>query len=130
VSEVFKLPDYQKKAGVPKAANPGGKVGRGVPDVAGNGDSATGYKILVDGVSSVVGGTSAVAPLWAGLIARLNQAKGKRLGFVHSKLYALGAGKGFNDIVQGDNGAYHAKAGWDPCTGLGSPDGEGLRKSL
>src|SRR5690349_11953092 len=123
VSEVFKLPDYQKKAGVPKSANPKGKSGRGVPDVAGNGDSATGYKILVDGVASVVGGTSAVAPLWAGLIARLNQAKGTRLGFVHPKLYALGLGKGFRDIVQGDNGAYQAKPGWDPCAGLGSPDG-------
>jgi kumamolisin len=130
VSEIFKLPDYQKSAGVPKSANPGGKVGRGVPDVAGNGDSETGYEILVDGVASVVGGTSAVAPLWAGLVARLNQAKGARLGFLHPRLYALGAGKGFLDIVQGGNGAYKAKAGWDPCTGLGSPDGEALRKLL
>jgi kumamolisin len=130
VSEIFKLPDYQKKAGVPKSANSGGKVGRGVPDVAGNGDSQTGYKILVDGVSSVVGGTSAVAPLWAGLVARLNQAKGARLGFLHPRLYALAPGSGFRDIVQGDNGAYQAKPGWDPCTGLGTPDGEGLRRNL
>jgi len=130
VSEIFALPDYQKKAGVPKSANPGGKVGRGVPDVAGNGDSETGYKVLIDGASSVVGGTSAVAPLWAGLVARLNQAKGSRLGFLHSKLYALGAGKGFHDIVEGDNGAYKAKPGWDACTGLGSPDGEALKKAL
>jgi kumamolisin len=130
VSEIFKLPDYQKKSGVPKSANSGGKVGRGVPDVAGNGDSETGYKVLVDGTSSVVGGTSAVAPLWAGLVARLNQAKGARLGFLHPKLYALAPGKGFRDIVQGDNGAYKAKVGWDPCTGLGSPDGEALKKAL
>ena len=130
VSEIFKLPDYQKKAGVPKSANSGGKVGRGVPDVAGNGDSQTGYKILVDGASSVVGGTSAVAPLWAGLVARLNQAKGARLGFLHPRLYALAPGSGFRDIVQGDNGAYQARPGWDPCTGLGSPDGDSLRKNL
>ncbi|HTS21362.1 MAG TPA: S53 family peptidase [Casimicrobiaceae bacterium] len=130
VSETFKLPDYQKKAGVPKSANPGGKTGRGVPDVAGNGDSATGYKILVDGSASVVGGTSAVAPLWAGLVARLNQGKGARLGFLHAKLYAPASIKGFHDIVQGNNGAYQAKVGWDPCTGLGSPDGEALRKAL
>jgi kumamolisin len=130
VSEKFKLPAYQKRAGVPKSANPGGKSGRGVPDVAGNGDSETGYRVLVDGVSAVFGGTSAVAPLWAGLIARLNQAKGARLGFVHGKLYAAGASKGFRDIVQGDNGAYKAKPGWDPCTGLGSPNGEGLREVL
>jgi kumamolisin len=130
VSEVFKLPAYQKQAGVPKAANPGGKLGRGLPDVAGNGDSETGYRILVDGVTAVIGGTSAVAPLWAGLIARLNQAKGARLGFVHMRLYAAGANKGFRDIVQGDNGAYKAKPGWDACTGLGSPNGEGLREVL
>jgi kumamolisin len=130
VSEMFKLPEYQKQAGVPKAANPGGKTGRGVPDVAGNGDSETGYRILVDGAAVVIGGTSAVAPLWAGLIARLNQAKGTRLGFVHARLYAAGAGKGFRDIVQGDNGAYKARTGWDPCTGLGSPIGESLRERL
>jgi kumamolisin len=130
VSEIFALPAYQKGAGVPKSANKGGKAGRGVPDVAGNGDSETGYRILVDGVQQVVGGTSAVAPLWAGLIARLNQAKKTRLGFVHGKLYALPAGKGLRDITVGDNGAYKAKAGWDACTGLGAPDGEALRKAL
>jgi len=130
VSEIFALPAYQKDAGVPKSANKGGKAGRGVPDVAGNGDSETGYRILVDGLQQVVGGTSAVAPLWAGLIACLNQAKKTRLGFVHAKLYALPAGKGLRDITVGDNGAYKAKAGWDACTGLGAPDGEGLRKAL
>jgi kumamolisin len=130
VSEVFRLPDYQQRAGVPKAANPRGTVGRGVPDVAANGDSETGYRIFVDGVAAVVGGTSAVAPLWAGLIARLNQAKGARLGFLHNKLYAVAPGRGFRDIVQGDNGAYKAKPGWDACTGLGSPNGEGLREAL
>jgi len=130
VSEIFSLPAYQKSAGVPKSANKGGKAGRGVPDVAGNGDSETGYRILVDGVQQVVGGTSAVAPLWAALIARLNQAKKTRLGFVHGKLYALPAGKGLRDITVGDNGAYKARAGWDACTGLGDPDGEALRKAL
>ncbi|MEP6996571.1 MAG: S53 family peptidase [Betaproteobacteria bacterium] len=130
ISEIFALPSYQKGAGVPKSANKGGKAGRGVPDVAGNGDSETGYRILVDGIQQVVGGTSAVAPLWAGLIARLNQAKKTRLGFVHGKLYALPAGKGLRDITVGDNGAYQARAGWDACTGLGAPDGEALRKAL
>lgn len=130
VSEVFALPAYQKGAGVPKSANKGGKAGRGVPDVAGNGDSETGYRILVDGVQQIVGGTSAVAPLWAGLIARLNQAKKTRLGFLHGKLYALPARRGLRDITIGDNGAYKARAGWDACTGLGTPDGEALRKAL
>ena len=85
--------------------------------MAGNGDSATGYRILVDGATSVVGGTSAVAPLWAALVARLNQAKGARLGFLHARLYGLAPGRGFRDIVQGDNGAYQAKPGWDASSG-------------
>ncbi len=130
VSEVFALPAYQRKAGVPKAANKGGKAGRGVPDVAANADSATGYRVLIDGAQQVVGGTSAAAPLWAGLIACLNQAKKTRLGFLHNKLYALGPGRGLRDITVGDNGAYKAKPGWDPCTGLGSPDGATLAKQL
>jgi kumamolisin len=130
VSEIFKLPVWQKNAGVPKSANPGGKVGRGVPDVTGNGDGETGYRILVGGKWLVVGGTSAVAPLWAGLIALLNQATKKRLGLVNPKLYALAPGQGFRDITSGNNGAYAAKPGWDPCSGLGSPDGEALRKAL
>ncbi|MGH8155150.1 MAG: S53 family peptidase, partial [Rhodanobacteraceae bacterium] len=71
VSSVFALPTWQAVANVPKA--PGGFTGRGVPDVAGNADPMTGYQVLVDGQSMVVGGTSAVAPLWAALVARLNQ---------------------------------------------------------
>jgi kumamolisin len=130
VSERFPLPNYQKHAGVPKSVNRRGTVGRGVPDVAGFADSHPGYRFFVDGKRQDFGGTSAVAPLWAGLIARLNQAKKKRLGFVHPKLYALGPRKGFRDIVEGNNGAYEAKEGWDPCTGLGTPDGQVLKKVL
>jgi kumamolisin len=71
VSDVFNLPDYQTNANVPASTNPDGRIGRGVPDVAGNADPATGYQILVDGKWCIIGGTSAVAPLWAGLIALL-----------------------------------------------------------
>ncbi len=74
VSQVFAVPTYQHAAGVPKSLNPGGKKGRGVPDVAGNADSEAGYITRVDSQSTVIGGTSAVAPLWAGLIALLNLA--------------------------------------------------------
>ncbi|HVV11683.1 S53 family peptidase [Amycolatopsis sp.] len=123
VSAVFDLPDFQADAGVPQRAD--GKTGRGVPDVAGNADPATGYQVLVDGQSLVFGGTSAVAPLWAALVARLTQALGKPLGLVQTTLYAQGK-SAFKDITSGDNGAYQAKAGWDPCTGLGTPDGEAL----
>jgi len=133
VSNAFALPSYQSKAGVP--ANPETKfVGRGVPDVAGNADPVTGYKVRVDKKNVVVGGTSAVAPLWAGLIALLNQKLGMPVGFLHPKIYALGE-KVFHDITSGNNddsglGQYSAKTGWDPCTGLGSPNGTALLSAL
>ena len=127
VSAVFALPTWQAGANVPAAPN--GFAGRGVPDVAGNADPLTGYDVLVDGQSEVVGGTSAVAPLWAALIARLNQQLGKSLGFANAALYATG-GNGFRDITQGNNGAYQAGTGWDACTGWGSPDGTALLAAL
>jgi len=101
-----------------------------VPDVAGNADPVTGYLVVVDGQRETIGGTSAVAPLWAGLIARLAQATGKRFGLLQPMLYAGAApgaaASGFNDVVQGNNGAYKAGPGWDACTGLGSPNGAAL----
>lgn len=127
VSAVFALPTWQADASVPKAPN--GFAGRGVPDVAGNADPLTGYDVLVDGQSEVVGGTSAVAPLWAALIARLNQQLGKSLGLANAALYGT-SGKGFHDITQGDNGVYQARGGWDACTGWGSPDGAALLAAL
>jgi kumamolisin len=129
VSDTFPLPSYQANAGVPTSAGAGG-TGRGVPDVAGNADPVTGYLVVVDGQREPIGGTSAVAPLWAGLIARLAQATGKRFGLLQPLLYAgVSAGAaapGFNDIVQGNNGAYKAGPGWDACTGLGTPNGTAL----
>jgi kumamolisin len=104
--------------------------GRGVPDVAGDADPATGYSIAVDGGQQTVGGTSAVAPLWAGLIALINQSLGRPAGFVQPQLYGGGARAGFRDVTQGNNGAYNAGPGWDPCTGLGSPNGAALLASL
>jgi len=100
-----------------------------VPDVAGNADPLTGYDVLVDGQSEVVGGTSAVAPLWAGLIARLNQQLGESLGLANTALYGT-EGNGFHDITKGNNGTYQAGAGWDACTGWGSPDGTALLSAL
>jgi kumamolisin len=129
VSDVFPVPSYQAHAGVPASAG-GGGVGRGVPDVAGNADPVTGYLVVTDGQQQPIGGTSAVAPLWAGLIARLAQATGKKFGLLQPLLYAGvtpgTAAAGFNDIVSGDNGAYKAGPGWDACTGLGSPNGAAL----
>jgi kumamolisin len=131
VSGFFALPSYQSKAGVPVSAGAGGKAGRGVPDVAGDADPATGYEVRVDGQTFVVGGTSAVAPLWASLVALMNQKLGHPVGFLNPMLYGSLLGKGAtHDITSGNNGSYSAKAGWDPCTGWGSPDGAKLLKAL
>jgi kumamolisin len=149
-SDVFGVPAWQASVVAPAGASggpaataaaadperrhpnpPGGPApassrGRGVPDVAGNADPVTGYKIVANGQSTAVGGTSAVAPLWAGLIARLAQQSGQRFGLLQPLIYAgLAAGTpapGFNDVTSGNNGAYQAAAGWDPCTGLGTPN--------
>jgi kumamolisin len=100
-----------------------------VPDVAGNADPMTGYQVLVDGQPQVIGGTSAVAPLWAALLARCNQKLARPVGDVHAALYQLGT-RACRDIVSGNNGAYEARPGWDACTGLGSPNGEALLAGL
>lgn len=130
ISDVFAPPAYQANAGVPPSANPGGRVGRGVPDVAGDADPVTGYNVTVDGQPTVIGGTSAVAPLWAGLMALCNQALGRSAGFIHPTLYGPSAEAGFHDITSGNNGAYSARSGWDACTGLGSPVGTALLDAL
>jgi len=132
VSDTFPLPPWQTSVGVPNRA--GGGTGRGVPDVAGDADPATGYQVLVDGRRLVIGGTSAVAPLWAALVCRLSQGLGRRLGLLHPALYAHASTgltpAGFRDITTGSNGAYTAGPGWDPCTGLGAPDGQALLTAL
>ncbi len=133
ISDVFPLPSWQSSAGVTP------DTGRGVPDVAGCADPQTGYQVLVDGQQTVIGGTSAVAPLWAALICRLSQATGKKFGLLQPLLYAgVTAGEaaaGFTDITQGNNTqgsvtGYSAGPGWDACTGLGSPEGTTLLSEL
>ena len=105
-----------------------------MPDVAGNADPVTGYQIYSGGQAQVVGGTSAVAPLWSALIARLAQATGQRFGLIQPLLYAgVSPGAdvpGFRDITSGNNGAYAAGPGWDSCSGLGVPDGTALLSRL
>jgi kumamolisin len=105
-----------------------------VPDVAGNADPVTGYQIYYGGQAQVVGGTSAVAPLWSALIARLAEATGTRFGLLQPLVYAgVSPGTdvaGFRDIVSGNNGAYSAGPGWDACSGLGTPEGTSLLTRL
>ena len=131
VSGFFRLPAYQNSAHVPPAFGTAGQTGRGVPDVAGDADPSSGYQVRVDGQNLVIGGTSAVAPLWAGLIALMNQKLGHPVGFLNPLLYGSLAGRGlFNDIVSGNNGSYSAGPGWDACTGWGSPIGSKLLTAL
>jgi len=127
ISDFFPVPDYQKKITLPASVNSKLHKGRGMPDIAANADSQTGYNVLVDGQWSVIGGTSAVAPLMAGLVALLNQKLKKSVGFLNPKLYAAKTAV-FKDITEGNNktsktGGYSAKKGWDACTGLGVPLG-------
>jgi len=108
-----------------------GQNGRGVPDVAGDASPLSGYAVRVDGQNTVIGGTSAVAPLWAGLTALLNQKLSKPIGFANPLLYGLPSSSGaFSDITSGNNNGFNAGPGWDPCTGLGRPDGARLLAAL
>jgi kumamolisin len=138
VSDDIAQPSWQKGI-VPPSVNPGNHVGRGVPDVAGNADGVSGYAILADGqLLSEVGGTSAVSPLWSALIARANQKLGKPVGYINPLLYtSLGKTNAFRDVTSGNNdptggqlGGYQSAAGWDACTGWGSPDGTNLVNAL
>jgi len=129
ISVEFSKPTYQDGVQVRVNAE-SQQPGRGVPDVAGDADPETGYQVRVDGSDGVIGGTSAVAPLWAALIARINQALGTPVGYLQPKLYPLAGTDAFNDITVGDNGSYQADPGWDACTGLGSPKGDTLLAAL
>jgi len=111
---------------------------RGVPDVAANGDPATGYYFYIGTDNQKVGpigGTSAAAPLWGGLICLLNTLTGQRYGFINPVLYAQSSTT-TNDITSGNNECasspvnattgYSATTGWDACTGVGSPNATGI----
>jgi kumamolisin len=130
ISDEFALPSWQSGAHVPPSANPGGNIGRGLPDVAGDADPVTGYQVLVDGRRMVIGGTSAVAPLWAGLIALINQHLKSPVGYLNPLLYTKVPTGTLRDITSGTNGAYSARQGWDACTGFGSPDGARLMQAF
>ncbi len=133
VSRKFKTPAWQHGHDVP--ASPTGTAGRGVPDVAGPADPHRGCQIIVGGHSCSSAGTSAVAPLWAALIACINAKLGVRSGFITPLLYQLSkpgakTKKPLRDITAGNNGFYEARPGWDACTGLGSPIVDQLIEAL
>lgn len=100
---------------------------RGVPDVCGNADPTTGWVIFVNNQDYVIGGTSAVAPMWAAFLASITYAK-----FMNPQLYYLYAANKtiVHDIIKGTNGEYNAKQYWDPTSGVGSPNGSVLATAL
>lgn len=139
ISALFPQPWYQVDAGVPVSVNDGHR-GRGVPDVSANASPNSGYPIILGGAPSLfpANGTSASAPLWAGLIAVLNAAIGENIGFINPVIYALN-GTGFRDILPEPGAAdnsfagvtgYPVTPGWDAVTGWGSPRGVALLNGL
>jgi kumamolisin len=132
VSRIFDRPHWQDDCPVP--AHSARATARGVPDVAAVADPRSGCRILIGGVEGASSGTSAAAPLWAALVARLNQALGAHAGYLNSLLYRLSkeshGGEKFRAIIKGENGAYSAGAGWNACTGLGTPLGDRLLAAL
>jgi subtilase family serine protease len=133
LSQFFQRPSWQTGAGVSNSSSNGM---RQAPDVAADADPLTGYLIYYSRDWQVVGGTSAAAPLWAGLIALANQAaaaQGKPpLGFLNPTLYALASASPspYHDVTVGGNLYYSATPGWDYCTGWGSPDAAVLVRDL
>ncbi|MBV9282407.1 MAG: S8/S53 family peptidase [Chloroflexi bacterium] len=136
ISDIFQLPDWQSGAGVPKSINDG-HVGRGVPDVAGNADPDSGYMLVLNGSPyGPIGGTSATAPLYAGLVALLNATLGEPAGYLNYNLYRFAGPYVYRDIADGGSNSaegspgYTAGAGWDACTGFGSINGSNLLMAL
>lgn len=117
-SSLFKRPPWQTRDHISQS-------GRCVPDVSANASPLTGYNIYVGGSWQVIGGTSAVAPLMAGLFARVNQTLGSGVGFVNPVLYAMNE-RSFYDVTKGNNGYWKANAEYDLASGLGRIDGTNL----
>ncbi len=116
ISKYFSKPSFQNNVNYPL-------TNRGVSDISCNADPYTGYRIYYRGNYIVIGGTSASAPLMAGLFARINQLTGQNVGFVNSLLYNNNI---YYDIISGNNGAYNATINWDPASGCGVIDGQRL----
>lgn len=134
VSQYFGEPLYQRL--LPPATQQLLKGHRGLPDISWNADPYTAILVYLSFLGPdaegfyFIGGTSEGAPQWAGLVADLNQAIHRPIGFLNPYLYLLGKighGRGFHDITVGDNAfdgipGYSAAPGWDAATGWGTPD--------
>jgi kumamolisin len=137
VSMAFAVPPYQAASNLPLRVRTG-EAGRGIPDVAGNASVNSGYTQVINGQSGPVGGTSAVGPLYAGLLARINANLGVSAGYLNPFLYSrpkavfrdIDAQGGPTNNNYGRVIGYSAATGWDACTGFGSLDGKSLQKAV
>ena len=135
VSTLFAVPPWQLPHDPPLSVR-NAAAGRGVPDVAAAAAPFPGLLCVLDGAAVACGGTAIPAALWAALVARINQSAGRALGFLTPRLYALARTGAFNDIrfggieTTGRVGGYFARPGWDACTGLGTPQGDGVLRGL
>jgi acylphosphatase len=131
ISNVFSKPAWQSWINVPPSVNPTGHIGRGVPDIAGNADPASGYWLILGGSpTGPWGGTSAVAPFYAGLVAVLNASLDEPVGYLNPSLYGFNGTDAYLDVTVGSNGLYNAGPGWDACTGLGTIVGTAMATAL
>ena len=126
-SEVYDVPSWQDAVNT-VASGYNVNAGRGVPDVAAQ--EGPGYCVFVDGIELAMGGTSAIAPVWAALAARINQRLGTPIGFFAPLLYQGSNDGRFREITAGGNDRYQARSGWNPCTGLGVPIGTAIENGL
>jgi kumamolisin len=151
ISRFYKRPLYQENAQVPPLVDCYWYIGnlkqvttfdgRGVPDVAANADWMTGYDFIFGGKWNTMGGTSAAAPMWAALLTLMNEGleanhgPGTRVGWLNPELYRLvleNGSKVCRPIDKGNNGGFQSdqERPWNPCTGLGSPNGKNLAAAL
>jgi subtilase family serine protease len=137
-SNIYPMPSYQQL--LPAAVQQQFNNHRGIPDVAADEDNITGPALFVKGQWVLAGGNSS-APIWTALQAIANQVAKHPLGFINPGLYKLATSstyqQDFHDITTGDNSynqagikGYSAGPGWDPVTGLGTPNAEKLIPDL
>jgi len=123
-SRIYPCPTYQSIAVNKYPYSTKGR--RGVPDVAGDASTTKGYKVVFNGKTTVIGGTSGATPFIAGLVALLNEKLGYNLGYINPFLYKFAGSDAYRQIIHGNNNIYPAYPYWNAATGLGAPNGEKL----